>query len=223
MEKFEGHNTGVGHDISSREQQENNARTNQLEQQAPQDVIYGNGTAQQQLQQSQYEVGKTDADTLAAATSMSYMPSIRELGYLNQTSLLRKDFKIRGVISNAGQKDRLNFVSLSHQINDKRTSGYSEKIMAGRCIPFKAGESVVACVLTKVRKPNRDSEKHKGVSRDFRKKTRFKLKEDEIAANGRSEGTHFVSSETREYLFSIVIPGSRVVFILTSYLLLTSV
>ena len=60
------------------------------------------------------------------------MPSIRELGYLNQTSLLRKDFKIGGVIGNAGQKDRLSFVSLSHEINDGRTAGYSKKeIIAG--------------------------------------------------------------------------------------------
>ena len=46
---------------------------------------------------------------------------------LNQTSLLWKDFQIRGVISNAGQKDWLSFVSLSHQIHDGRTTGYSEK------------------------------------------------------------------------------------------------
>ena len=60
------------------------------------------------------------------------MPYTREFGYLNQKSLLRKDFKIKGVISNAGQKDRLSFVSLSHQINDGRRAGYSEKeIIAG--------------------------------------------------------------------------------------------
>ena len=36
---------------------------------------------------------------------------MRELGgYLGQTSLLRKDFKIRGIISNSGQKDRISFV-----------------------------------------------------------------------------------------------------------------
>ena len=33
---------------------------------------------------------------------------------------------------------------------------------------------VVACILTKVGKPNRGSGKHKGVSRDFPKKTCFK-------------------------------------------------
>ena len=45
VEKFEGHNTGVGH-INSRELQENNAQTNQQEQPKQQDVIYDNGTAQ---------------------------------------------------------------------------------------------------------------------------------------------------------------------------------
>ena len=40
VEKFGGHNTGVGHDVNSREQQQNNAQTNHKEQQAPQDVIY---------------------------------------------------------------------------------------------------------------------------------------------------------------------------------------
>ena len=83
VEKFEGHNTGVGHDISSREQQENNARTNQKEQQAPQDVIYDKGTAQQQQQQNQSEVGKTDTGIYADATGMTYIPSNRELEYLS--------------------------------------------------------------------------------------------------------------------------------------------
>ena len=94
VEKFEGHNTGAGHDTSSREQQENNAQTNRQEHKAPQDVIYDNQTAQQQLQQTHSEVGKTDTGTPAAAIGMTYMPSIRELGYLNQTSLLRKTSKL---------------------------------------------------------------------------------------------------------------------------------
>ena len=54
------------------------------------------------------------------------MPYMRELGgYRGQTSLLGKDFKIRGIIGNSGQKDRINFVSLTRQINDGRTAGYS--------------------------------------------------------------------------------------------------
>ena len=53
---------------------------------------------------------------------------------------------------------------------------YSEKeIIAGQYMPFKTGESVVACVLTKFGKPNQGLGKHKGASRDFRKKTHFKL------------------------------------------------
>ena len=46
--------------------------------------------------------------------------------------MLKKDFKIREVISNAGQNDWLSFVSLSHQLNDGRRARYSEKeIMVG--------------------------------------------------------------------------------------------
>ena len=93
VEKFEGHDNGEGHDTNFKEQQENYARANQQEQQTPQNVIYDSQTAQQQLQENQYENGKTDTATLAIG--MTYMPSIRELGYLKQTSLLRKEFKIR--------------------------------------------------------------------------------------------------------------------------------
>ena len=82
------------------------------------------------------------------------MRSIRDFGYLNQASLLRKDFKIRGIIDNAEQIDRLSYVSLSHQMNNGRTARYSEKdTIAGRYMPFKAGESVAVCFLTKVGKP----------------------------------------------------------------------
>ena len=106
VEKFGGHNAGAGHDINSGE---NNARINQQEQQAPQYMTI-------EQRSNSYN------STLAAATGMTYMPSIRELGYLNQTSLLRKDFKIGRVLTNAGQNDRLSFVSLSHQINDGSTT-----------------------------------------------------------------------------------------------------
>ena len=106
VEKFGGHNTVAGHDINSGE---NNARINQQEQQTPQYMTI-------EQRSNSYN------STLAAATGMTYMPSIRELGYLNQTSLLRKDFKIGRVLTNAGQNDRLSFVSLSHQINDGSTT-----------------------------------------------------------------------------------------------------
>ena len=67
---------------------------------------------------------------------------IIELEYLNYISSLKKNFKIRGVISNAGQKDWLSFLSLSHQIND-RTAGHSKKeVITEQYIPFKPSESL---------------------------------------------------------------------------------
>ena len=149
VENCEGNNASVGNDFSSREQEEINTRTNQKDQQAPYAVTYDNGSAQQQ--QNLYVVGKTDSGTHLAATGMIYMPFIRMLGYLNQTSLLRKDFKIRRAPCNTEPKDCLSFVSLSRQINNGKTTEYSEmEIMVGRySIPFKTGESVVTCVLTR--------------------------------------------------------------------------
>ena len=78
---------------------------------------------------------------------MTYMPSIRELGYLNQTGLLRKAFKIRTVTDNAGQKDWLSFVSLSHQINDGKATGYSEKKLIARVLKSMAPNLPLANVL----------------------------------------------------------------------------
>ena len=52
-------------------------------------------------------------------------------GYLDQSSLLRKDFKIRGIIGNLRQKDRISFVSLTYQINDVRTAGYNNNEVVG--------------------------------------------------------------------------------------------
>ena len=52
-------------------------------------------------------------------------------GHLDQKSLLRKDFKIRGIIGNSGQKDRISFISLTNQINDGRTAGYSDNEIVG--------------------------------------------------------------------------------------------
>ena len=61
-------------------------------------------------------------------------------------------------------------------MNNGRTARYSEKdIIAGRYIPFKAGESVAVCFLTKVGKSSQSSGKYKRSSRDFLKKTLFKL------------------------------------------------
>ena len=57
---------------------------------------------------------------------------MRDLGgYLGQTGLLRKDFKIRVTIGNSGQKDQISFVSLTRQINDGRTVDYSGNEIVG--------------------------------------------------------------------------------------------
>ena len=61
-----------------------------------------------------------------AVAGMSRQVPFRELGYLSQTSLFRKDFKTRGTLENPGQKDRLSFVSLIHQINDGKSSDHSD-------------------------------------------------------------------------------------------------
>ena len=66
---------------------------------------------------------------------------------------------------------------------------------------------VVACVLTKVGKPNWDSGKQKKALRCFLKKALLKLYKDQIVKNRSSEETYFMSSETYEHLFSILILG----------------
>ena len=54
----------------------------------------------------------------AVAGMYQQVPSLREVGYLSQASLLRKDFKIRGIVGNPGQKD-----SLIYQIIVAKSSG----------------------------------------------------------------------------------------------------
>ena len=98
------------------------------------------------------------------------------------------------------------FISLYYHINDERMARYfKNEIIARRYIPFKAGESVVVHVLTKVGEPNQVSGKHKRGSRDFRKKTHFKQQQNQIVINRRDEGTHYVSFETHELLVSILL------------------
>ena len=59
----------------------------------------------------------------AVAGMYQQVPSLREVGYLSQASLLRKDFKIRGIVGNPGQKDKLSFFSLIYQIIVAKSSG----------------------------------------------------------------------------------------------------
>ena len=49
---------------------------------------------------------------------------LREFGML---SLLTKELKIRGQVGEAGQKDKLTYVSLMHQIKQARLTGYTDQ------------------------------------------------------------------------------------------------
>lgn len=51
---------------------------------------------------------------------------IKELTSL-KTSMLRKDFKIRGQIGEPGQKDKLTYLNLSNQIAEAKASGYEDR------------------------------------------------------------------------------------------------
>ena len=85
--------------------------------------------------QSTLDGKKTAEQVYVGPTGVMYtMPYMRELGgYFGQTSLLIKDFKIRGIIGNSGQKDQISFVSLTNQINDGRTAGYNDNEIVRGC------------------------------------------------------------------------------------------
>ena len=85
--------------------------------------------------QSTLDGKKTAEQVYVGPTGVMYtMPYMRELGgYFGQTSLLIKDFKIRGIIGNSGQKDQISFVSLTNQINDGRTAGYNDNEIVREC------------------------------------------------------------------------------------------
>ena len=52
---------------------------------------------------------------------------LRELGVLKKTRLLQKDFQIKVQIGEVGQKDKISHVSLMHQINKAKSSGYDQE------------------------------------------------------------------------------------------------
>ena len=45
---------------------------------------------------------------------------------MRKTGLLRKEFKIRGQVGEAGQKGTLSYISLMHQIKNLKQAGYEE-------------------------------------------------------------------------------------------------
>ena len=54
------------------------------------------------------------------------MNILRELDVLKKTSLLRKEFRVKGSIGEAGQKGKLTYVSLMHKINEAKAAGYDQ-------------------------------------------------------------------------------------------------
>ena len=52
---------------------------------------------------------------------------LKELGLLKKTGLLRKELKIRGQVGEPGQKDKLSYISLTHQIKNAKQAGYDEE------------------------------------------------------------------------------------------------
>lgn len=63
---------------------------------------------------------------LFSVRSLGGNPFMHGLGYAAKTSLRRNELEIRGQIE-AGQKDKISYVSLVHQISEAKSSGYDEE------------------------------------------------------------------------------------------------
>ena len=59
---------------------------------------------------------------------------LHELGILKKTSLLRREFRVKGQIGEVGQADKLLYVSLMHQITEGKAAGYDEDDIVNRVI-----------------------------------------------------------------------------------------
>ena len=62
------------------------------------------------------------------------MNILRELGVLKKTSLLRKEFRVKGSIGEAGQKEKHTYVSLMHQLNEAKAAEYDQDEIVSRVI-----------------------------------------------------------------------------------------
>ena len=74
--------------------------------------------------ESDIQVGKAVADDDQEGEGKINI--LRELGVLKKTSLLRKAFRVKGSIGEAGHKEKLTYVSLMHQINEAKAAGYDQ-------------------------------------------------------------------------------------------------
>ena len=75
---------------------------------------------------SNIEAGKAVADY--DHDGESKMNILRKLVVLKKTSLLRlrKEFRVKGSIGEAGQKEKLTKVSLMHQINEAKAARFDQ-------------------------------------------------------------------------------------------------
>ena len=74
--------------------------------------------------ESDIQAGKAVADDDQEGEGK--MNILQELGVLKKTSLLRKEFWVKGSIREAGQKEKLMYVSLMQQINKAKAAGYDQ-------------------------------------------------------------------------------------------------
>ena len=74
--------------------------------------------------ESDIQVGKVVADDDQEGDGK--MNITLELGVLKKTSFLRREFRVKASIGEAGQKEKLTYVSLMQQINEAKTAGYDQ-------------------------------------------------------------------------------------------------
>ena len=70
---------------------------------------------------------------------------LQEVGLLNNTILIRKEFRVKGSMREDGQKEKLTCISLIQQINEAKVARYDdEDIMNGviRAVTNVSGQTV---------------------------------------------------------------------------------
>ena len=77
--------------------------------------------------QKTVQQGRTSNDEKVAVGCNLTSGWLREMEALSKTNMLRREFKVRGQIGEPGQRDKLTYVSLMHQIRDAQAAGYKEE------------------------------------------------------------------------------------------------
>ena len=82
--------------------------------------------------------GRTSNDEKVAVGGNLTSGWLGEMEALSKTNMLRREFKVRGQIGEPGQRDKLTYVSLIHQIRDAQVAGYKEEEIVS---------SVINCIV----------------------------------------------------------------------------